>query len=108
VHPGVTIHEFRKSRHCPHTVVTIVGNSRAVANAGSLFGSDQYYAVCTSRTINGGRRSVFENINPFNVLGIKELNTVGNDAVHYIQGIASFDRLLASYLYVETGTRTPG
>ena len=86
------------------TILNVQGN---LGLAGlTALGRNQHNTVGRTRTIDGCRRGILQNLHAFNVVGRKELQVVYRHTVHYIQRVvATVERRGTTHADRHLGTR---
>ncbi len=89
IHELLSAHKLRVACHLCHTIVAVVADSRF----GELCLVHVRAALCRNhndtgsgaRTVDGGRRSVFQHVDALDVLRVEELDVVADNAIDNIQ-----------------------
>ena len=109
VGPFVATHEFRHVGHGFITVISVVSylNLSFVLNARSgLLGCNHHDTVCCARTIDSGRRSVFQDVDFFYIGRVQEVHVVAHHSVDNVQWFTAGHRTLTADRDVESFTGT--
>ena len=84
----VSVHHIEFLRYVLHTYVTIVRNREFVR--GTLLGCNENYTIRTTATIDSCCRSILQNFNRLNIVGVQVgKTTLHRNTIYYIERVAT-------------------